>query len=358
MLTIDAIRDVKGPNEIEDVINYAKKIGFGDIHFKIDPATNLIAIIAIHSTKLGPALGGCRFLEYPSFTSALQDAIRLAWGMSYKAAISGLPLGGGKSVLLKPKVLPDRAAYFEAFGRFIEELGGRYITAVDSGTTTFDMDAIARSTSYVTSTSAVNGDPSPYTALGVRKAIEAAVKFQLGKNDLSGIHVAIQGVGNVGYYLAKELHQLGAKLTVSDINPVMVQRCVNEFAAATVETQLTHKVACDVFAPCALGAILNDRTIAEIKAPIIAGAANNQLAETRHGDLLQQRGILYAPDYVINSGGLIDVAAQYYHDPKSKVIKQVENIYNTTMNIFELAKKENAPTSNIADRIAAEKIAG
>lgn len=347
MLTTDAI---------ESVIHYAKKIGFGDIHIKIDHATNLTAIIAIHSTKLGPALGGCRCIEYPSFTAGLQDAIRLAWGMSYKAAISGLPLGGGKSVLLKPKELTNRTAYFEAFGRFIEELGGRYITAVDSGTSPFDMDAIAKSTSYVTSTSAVNGDPSPYTALGVRKAIEAAVKFQLGKNDLSGIHVAIQGVGNVGYYLAKELHQLGVKLTVSDINPTMVQRCVDEFAATVVATELTHKVACDVFAPCALGAVLNDQTIEEIKAPIIAGAANNQLAETRHGVRLQQLGILYAPDYVINAGGLIDVTAQYYHEPKTKVIAQVENIYNTSMQIFELAKKENVPTSEVADRIAAEKV--
>jgi leucine dehydrogenase len=246
------------------------------------------AIVAIHSTKLGPALGGCRFIEYPNTNAAIIDALRLARGMSYKAAISDLAFGGGKAVIIKPKGAFDRTALFKAFGRFVEELGGRYITAKDSGTTLEDMDIIATITNYVSSTSEMV-DPSPFTAHGVRRGIEAAVKFQLGKDSLDGLRVAIQGVGYVGHYLAAELHALGAKLIVADTDTAAVTRCVNEFGAQAVGVDDIYAVDCDVFAPCALGAIINDVTIPRIKASIIAGAANNQLDENRHGKILKQK---------------------------------------------------------------------
>lgn len=325
-----------------DIFQDASSLDFGDIHFKFDPATGLRAIIAIHNTHLGPALGGCRCLSYPSTEAAIVDAMRLARSMTYKAAISGLPLGGGKSVLMRPTPICDREAYFESFGRFVNELGGRYITAVDSGTSVADMDVIARTTKHVACTSAGSAgtdDPSPHTAVGVRWGLEAAVKFKLGRTDLDGIHVAIQGVGHVGYPLASQLHERGARLTVSDVNKAAVERCVDEFDADVVKPEDIYDVECDVFSPNALGAVISDDTLSRLRTKIVGGAANNQLAESRHGDALHKREILYAPDYAINAGGVIQIVTD-----KFALSERLSEIYDTLMRIFEQsAKKDEAP---------------
>lgn len=341
----------------DDFLDYALSHGFGDVHFKVDCKTGMKAIIAIHSTKLGPALGGCRFIEYPGSANAINDAMRLARGMSYKAASVNLPLGGGKAVIIKPKTPFDRDGYMHAFGRFVNDLGGRYITALDSGTKLSDMDIIAEHTPYVASLSKHNGDPSPFTAKGVLRGIEAAVEFQLNKTSLQGLHIAIQGLGHVGFLLAHHLHSLGAKLTVADINPLLVEKAVQEFDAKSVATDVIHKVPCDVFAPCALGAIINDISINQLQTPIIAGAANNQLAHTYHGQLLFDKGILYAPDYVINAGGLIFAASKYLNTSEQQVMNQIDDIGQHLMGIFKRSQQDNCPTSVIADVLAQEKLA-
>lgn len=357
MMSIDKITDKNQPIAEEDFLDYALSHGFGDIHFKVHPETGMKAIIAIHSTKLGPALGGCRFIEYPNTTAALKDAMRLARGMSYKAASIDLPLGGGKSVIIKPQGNFNRNEYMHQFGKFVEELNGRYITALDSGTLLSDMDIIAEHTSYVASLSKFNGDPSPYTAKGVLKGIQAAVAFKLGKDNLKGLHVAIQGLGHVGYNLAKHLHELGANLTVADISQSSVEAAVKEFGAKAVPTDVIHKVPCDVFAPCALGAIINDLTIPQLQTTIIAGAANNQLAHTYHGTMLHERGILFAVDYVINAGGLIFAANKYLQTHEDHIQEQVERIHHTLTEIFTRSSEENRATNEIADKIAQEKLA-
>jgi leucine dehydrogenase len=341
-----------------ELLAQARLLGFGEFHFKIDIPTGLFAIIAIHSTRLGPSLGGCRCLEYPSINAAILDVMRLAQGMSYKAAISNLPIGGGKTVLLKPPIIEDREKYFKAYGAFIETLGGRYITAVDSGTSVQDMDMVATVTKYVTSTSKGKGDPSPYTARGIRRAIEAGVAFKLKKKNLEGVHVAIQGLGHVGYHLVKELFERGAKLTVTDTSEETMQLCATEFGARPVAIDQIYSVACDVFAPCALGAILNDATIPLLRTPLVIGAANNQLAEPRHGNELHRLGILYAPDYVINAGGLIEVSTQYLNPTadRAEVLQKVDKIYDTILRIFERSQQENLPTSQIADNMALERL--
>ncbi|WP_298622051.1 amino acid dehydrogenase [uncultured Legionella sp.] len=341
----------------DDFLEYALSHGFGDLHFKVDPETGMKAMIAIHNTKLGPALGGCRFIEYPSTEAALKDAMRLARGMSYKAASVNLPLGGGKAVIMKPKGPFNRAEYMHQFGRFVNELNGRYITALDSGTVLNDMDIIAEHTDYVASLSKYNGDPSPFTAKGVLRGIQAAVEFKLGKNNLEGLHIAIQGMGHVGYALAKHLHELGATLTVADISPAAVELAVKEFGAKAVSTEAIHKVPCDVFAPCALGAIINDVTIPQLQTTIIAGAANNQLAHTFHGKKLHDKGILFAADYVINAGGVIFAASKYLHTPEDKVNEQINGIYTSLTEIFTRSAKDNLPASEIADTLAQEKLA-
>ncbi|MDF1827078.1 MAG: amino acid dehydrogenase [Legionellaceae bacterium] len=339
-----------------NVLDYADAHGFGDLHFKIDPITGMRAIIAIHSTQLGPALGGCRFVEYPDSNTALYDAMRLARGMSYKAASVGLPLGGGKAVILKPQGEYDREAYFHAFGEFVNSLGGRYITALDSGTDLNDMDIIEQHTPYVASSSRLQGDPSPFTAEGVLLGIQAAAQFKWNNPSLKGLHVAIQGLGHVGYALARKLHALNVKLTVADVNADAVARAVQEFQAESISTDKIHEVACDIFAPCALGAVLNNQTIPALQASVVAGAANNQLAHTCHGQQLHDRGILYAPDYVINAGGLIFAADQYLNHAIKPNPEQLNNIHTSLLEIFHRSARENLPTSTIADTIAQEKL--
>jgi leucine dehydrogenase len=333
---------------------------FGEVHFKVDKATQLRAIVAIHDSRLGPALGGCRFIEYDTDADALVDALRLARGMTYKAALAGLAHGGGKSVIIRPKQRFDRVALFRAFGRFIADLRGHYITAEDSGTGLEDMEIIRSVTSHVTGidpSHGGSGDPSPFTALGVRRGIEACVKFKLGKATLQGIHVAVQGVGHVGYYLCKELHAAGAKLTVADVDKLKSERARREFGAAVVDIDRVAEVECDVFAPCALGAGLNDSTIPHLRAPIVAGAANNQLAQPRHGDDLQARGILYAPDYAINAGGLVNVAQEVKGYDAKLAREGTLRIYDTIWDICERSKRLGAPTYKVADIMVEEKLA-
>jgi leucine dehydrogenase len=339
-----------------DFMDYALAHGFGEIHFKVDPETGMKAIIAIHSTKLGPALGGCRFIEYPDTAAAIQDAMRLAIGMSSKAALANLPLGGGKAVIIKPSTPYDREGYLKQFGAFVNSLGGQYITAMDSGTQLEDMDIIAENTPYVASRSS-HGDPSPATALGVFRGIEAAVSFKLKIPGVRGLHVAIQGLGHVGYRLAEHLHLAGARLTVADINPALVERAVQAFNAEHVSTSAIHSVACDVFAPCALGGVLNDMTINQLQTTIVAGAANNQLAHTFHGQQLHDKGILYAPDYVINAGGLIFAAGRYASTPEAQMQQQINGIGTRLLEIFGRSSAENRPTSTISDAIAKELLA-
>ena len=337
----------------DDIFARASSLGFGDIHFKHDAATDMRAIIAIHNTRLGPALGGCRCVPYPSTQAALFDVMNLARAMSYKAAMAGLPLGGGKAVIMRPNHITDREALFEAYGSFVNELGGRYISSVDSGTGVDDMDIAARKTKYVRSTSG-QGDPSPSTALGVRRGIEAAVKHQLGLDTLEGIHVAIQGAGHVGYYLAKELHTLGTKLSMCDISESAVERCADEFGATIVDPDNIYNVSADVFAPCALGGVINDQTINKLKVKIVAGATNNALASIAHAISLHEKGILYAPDYVINAGGLMQV----WIKDETALREKIYDIYTTLTNLFQRSSGDQASPAIVVDHMAEEILYG
>jgi leucine dehydrogenase len=342
-----------------DTFGHLKAYDFGEVHLKLDRATGLRAIVAIHDTRLGPALGGCRFLPYETEEAALVDALRLARGMTYKAALAGLAHGGGKSVLIRPSGHFDRVALFRAFGRFVEDLGGHYITAEDSGTGLEDMEIIRTATKHVTGVDVAtggSGDPSPFTALGVRRGIEACVKVKLGRTSLEGVHVAVQGVGHVGYYLCKELHGVGAKLSVADVDPLKAERAQREFGAAIVPLDRIFEIPCEVVAPCALGSAMNDQSIPKLKATIVAGAANNQLSEPRHGDDLHARGILYAPDYAINAGGLVNVAQEVKgYDAKASREKTMK-IYDTIFDIAERSAKNHVPTYRVADLIVEERL--
>jgi leucine dehydrogenase len=342
-----------------DLFGHLRAYDYGEVHFKFDKATQLRAIVAVHDSRLGPALGGCRFLPYDTDEAAVVDALRLARGMTYKAALAGLPHGGGKSVIIRPAKHFDRVALFRAFGKFLEDLGGHYITAEDSGTGLEDMEVVRTVTKHVTGIDVAHGgsgDPSPFTALGVRRGIEACVEFKLKKTSLAGVHVAVQGVGHVGYHLCKELAAAGAKLSVADVDPLKSERAHREFGAEIVPLERIFEIACDVVAPCALGSALNDETIPRMQAKIVAGAANNQLAEPRHGDDLHARGILYAPDYAINAGGLVNVAQEVQgYDAKVSRDKTLK-IFDTIMDIAQRSAKLNAPTYRVADILVEEKL--
>lgn len=327
------------------------------LHLAQDPVTGLRAIIAIHDTRLGPALGGCRYLAYPDDDSALRDAIRLARGMSYKAALAGLPHGGGKAVILRPAHVPDRAALFEAFGRMVETLGGRYITAVDSGTSSLDMDCVALHTRHVTSTQAA-GDPSPCTALGVFAGIRASALARLGSDDLEGLHIAVQGLGNVGYALAEQLAAAGAELLVSDLDPGRVQLAVEQLGAHPVASDALLTTPCDILAPCGLGGVLNAQSAPQLRCAVVAGAANNQLASPDIADLLEARGILYAPDYVINSGGLIHVALRHRGDDMPAITAHLARIGQRLTDIYAHAQADKRSPARVADALAERLLYG
>lgn len=319
----------------------------------------LRAIIAIHNTTLGPALGGCRLYDYASEADAVRDVLRLSRGMTYKAAVAGLDLGGGKAVILGDPATKTEAM-FRAFGRHVQSLHGRYITAEDMNTSVEDMDNIRRETRHVTGSAAAqggSGDPSPVTAWGCFHGIRACLEVTYGSPEVSGRTVAIQGVGNVGYWLAKYLHQAGAKLVYADISRRNLTRATEEFGGTVVEGDEIYKANCDVLAPCAIGGILNGRTIPMVRAPIIAGGANNQLDdETRDGETLASRGIAFAPDYVINAGGLINVYSELKGYPREKAMQDAANIFNTVKRIINKAKSEGTTTVQAANQVAQERI--
>ncbi len=334
--------------------------GSQELHFARDAASGLEAIVAIHDDRLGPALGGCRFIPYPSAEAAVLDALRLARGMTYKAALAGVSHGGAKAVIRRPAGAFDRGALFRAFGRFVEKLDGRYITAEDSGTTTADMDVVRRETAHVTGIEREGkggGNPSPMTALGVRRGMEAVVEVALGRRSLEGLVVAVQGVGQVGARLCAEVHALGAKLVVADVAAERAQEVERAYGARVVALDEIHRIPCDVFAPCALGAVFDDRTIPELRCKVIAGAANNQLAEPRHGDALFARGILYAPDYAINAGGLIHVASEHRGFDADAVRDRTMRIYDTVLEIARRAVQRGVSPHRIADALAEERLA-
>ncbi|MFD1610047.1 Leu/Phe/Val dehydrogenase [Oceanobacillus luteolus] len=343
-----------------EIFNVMGKYDYEQLILCQDKASGLKAIIAIHDTTLGPALGGTRMWTYDSEEAAIEDALRLAKGMTYKNAAAGLDLGGGKTVIIGDPRKDKNPEMFRAFGRYIQGLGGRYITAEDVGTTTEDMDLIHLETEYVTgispNTPGAAGNPSPVTAYGVYQGMKATAKEAFGSDSLEGKIIAVQGVGNVAYALCEYLHNEGAELIVTDINEDSVKRAVENFGAKAVGPNEIYGVDCDIFAPCALGAIINDETLPQFKAKVIAGSANNQLAEDRHGDALHEMGIIYAPDYVINAGGVINVADELAGYNKERALKKVGIIYSNLERVYEISKRDNVPTYVAADRMAEERI--
>jgi leucine dehydrogenase len=324
-----------------------------------EEAAGYHGIIVIHNTALGAAVGGTRYWSYTTEDDAITDGLRLARGMTYKNALAGLPCGGGKSIILRSNHAVDRERLFRAHGRLVNSLGGKYVTAEDVGTSPADMEYILKETNHVAGLQGRSGDPSPHTARGVFRAMQATAKFKWGSDDLSGKTIALQGCGHVGYFLAGELARVGAKLIASDVDPAKVRRVVEDHRAKAVAPEEVYSVPADVFAPCALGGVLNDETIPKLKAAMVVGAANNQLLEPRHGDLLEQRSILYAPDYAANAGGIINGGCREmlgWDAPRTAV--KVDAIYDTVLQIFEAAKEEGIPTYQMADRLAEKRWKG
>jgi leucine dehydrogenase len=327
-------------------------MGHEEIVMCSDPSVGYRGILAVHSTKLGPALGGTRFWQYATDEEAITDALRLSRGMTYKNAVAGLHLGGGKSIIIGDNKTTDREKIFRAHGRFVESLGGRYITAEDVGTSTKDMSYVQMETSHVAGLASKSGDPSPVTAHGVFRAVQASANRKWGSDILEGKTVAIQGCGSVGTYLAKELSAAGAKLIVSDIDSAKAARVAQLTGAKIVEGDAIFTADADIFSPCALGGIINDTTIPKLKVEIVAGGANNQLLEERHGDALQAKGILYAPDYVANAGGVINVYGEVVGWDEQRALDKAEDIYDTILKVFDIAEAKHIPTYEAADRLA------
>ncbi|HEX2090659.1 MAG TPA: Glu/Leu/Phe/Val dehydrogenase [Actinomycetota bacterium] len=332
---------------------------YEQVVFFHDPPTGLRAIVAIHSTTLGPALGGTRFYPFGSEEEALRDVLRLARGMTYKAAAAGLDLGGGKGVIIGDPKRIKNEELLRAYGRFIDTLGGRYITAEDIGTDRDDMDVIRRETRYVTGVAPElggSGDPSPVTAYGVFLGLKACVQEAWQEHTLEGRRVAVQGVGKVGYHLVKHLVEAGASVVVSDVDVDAVGKAVRDFGVDTAEPEKIHAEECDIFAPCAMGGVIRDDTIPNLRCRVVAGAANNQLERLEHGEALATAGILYAPDYVINAGGLINVADELQGYNETRARARVQSIYRTLREIFRMARDRRISTAAAADRFAEERI--
>lgn len=333
------------------------------VAFGFDADSGLQAIVAVHNTRLGPGLGGLRMQPYPSSREALTDVLRLSRGMTYKNAMAGLPHGGGKAVVIGDPARDKREPLLRAMGRFVERQGGCYITAEDAGIAVADLRVLAEETRYLTGLPVAaaadhSGDPSPATALGVFGGMAVAVRHRLGAESLTGCRVAVQGLGSVGDRLAAHLHEAGARLVVSDVRKEAVARAQEVFGAEVRPPESIHAADVDVFAPCALGGALNDRTLAEVTAPVVAGAANNQLQRPEHGRRLHERGILYAPDYVINAGGVIEVAAQWGVYDGGEVRRRVLGIADTLDQVFREAGATGEPPEVIADRIAERRFRG
>ena len=347
-----------------DKFGYMERYGFEQLCFFHDKHTGLKAITAIHNTVLGPALGGSRFWNYNDEEEAVEDALRLARGMTYKSALAGLPLGGGKTVIIgDPAVLrkdpAKREAFWRAFGRYLEGLSGRYITAEDVGTHPLDMVYVKMETDNVVGLPGRSGNPSPFTALGVFKSILACCKHVYGDDSPKGKTVAVQGVGNVGYYLCKYLHEVGAKLVVCDINQESIDKVVNEFGATVVAPDAIYDVDCDIYAPCALGATVNSDTIPKLKCKIVCGGANNVFKDAAvHAKELDARGIVYAPDYLANAGGVINVCYELapggYDEAASR--RDIDMIYHRMLDILRIAKETGRLTYQIADELAEKRI--
>lgn len=321
-----------------------------------EPRIGYKGIIAIHDTTLGPALGGTRFWDYDTGGEAIEDALRLARGMTYKSALAGLNLGGGKSVIVGDPNTRDREMIFRAHGRAVESLAGRYITAEDVGTSPADMDFVHMETDHVVGLMGKSGDPSPVTAFGVYQAMKAAALYKYGSDSLEGKHVTVQGVGHVGYFLCQDLAEEGARLTVTDIDEEKVKVVGDEFGATAVKPDEIYAVDAHIFAPCALGAILNDDTLEVLDVDIVVGGANNQLAEPRHAKEVEDRGILYGPDYLVNAGGLINVYAEIEGWPSERSLRKAGEIYHTLIRILELAGEEKITSAEAADRVAEQRM--
>ncbi len=333
------------------------------VAFYHDEEAGLSAIIAVHNTNLGPALGGCRMWPYINSSEALTDVLRLSKGMTYKSAMANLELGGGKSVIIGDPRKAKSPEMMRAMGRFVDSLGGKYFTAEDSGIAVTDLQTMAEESSYIAGVNAryhyngeeADGNPAPSTAYGVFVGLRSTVEYAMG-TDLKGVKVAIQGMGHVGYRLAKHLHEAGAKLFVTDIYPEGIERAVNEFGATAVAPEEIFTLDVDVIAPCALGAAINDESLPTIKAKVIAGAANNQLAREEMGELLRERGILYAPDYVINAGGVIDIFHQRMESSSNDALREhLENIGTTLQEIYTRSDEEGKATNRVANMMAEER---
>ena len=345
-----------------DKFTYMEKYGYEQLVYMYDRNSGLKGLICVHDTTLGPALGGSRVWEYENEEDAVYDVLRLARGMTKKAACAGLNLGGGKAVIIgnSKKLKTDtvkREAFWRAFGKYVESLNGRYITAEDVGTSTEDMNFINMETNHVVGLADKSGDPSPFTALGTLKGIKACLKEERGSAKLDGITVAVQGVGHVGYYLCELLHAENAKLVVCDIDPERTQRVADEFGARVVSVDDIYDQECDVFAPCALGATIHEETLKRQKCKIIAGSANNVLKDSEiDGQLVHDLGFVYAPDYVINAGGLINVYHEIQGYKKENAIRAVDLIFDRVREIIRLSKETNKPTYLVADEMAERRI--
>lgn len=332
--------------------------GFESLHLLTDAATGLRAFVALHSTVLGPGLGGTRALAtYADEEEAAVDALRLARGMTYKAAMAGLPLGGGKAVIMLPRENFDRAALFEAFGRGVDGLGGRYVTTEDSGTSPQDMVAVVRATKHVVGLPGTSGDPSPVTAYGVVRGIEATQRHLNGTDSLEGMRVNVLGVGHVGRALVGELRQRGARVFVADVRTQSAEEAAQTFGATVLSPEALLENEADFYAPCALGGAINDQTLAKLRVKAVTGAANNQLLEKQHGEALAKRGIVYAPDYVINAGGLINVAQELEGYDREKAMARAKLIYDTVLELLERSKREGRRPEQVADEMVEERIA-
>ncbi len=336
--------------------------GYEEVYKATDPGAGLTAFVAVHDTTLGPALGGCRMWHYSREEDAVTDVLRLSRGMTFKSAVARTGLGGGKAVIIGDPKTEKTEELFRAMGRFVHTLGGRYTTAEDVGTNEADMLNLREVTPYVSGLPRIkggSGDPSPYTALGVFLGLKAAVEARLGTSDLSGLHVSVQGIGNVGYGLAKQLKEAGARLTITDVHEQRLQEAASELGATVVGPNEIYAVDADVFAPCALGAVINDRTLPQLKCKVVAGGANNQLAEDRHGEALVEKGILYAPDFVLNAGGIINVSVEFMPDGynEEESLKRVHNIATAIKDIVRTADEQQIPTSQAAFVLAQQILA-
>lgn len=337
----------------------SKHGGHEEVVFCHDPDVGLKAIIAIHNTALGPALGGTRMWNYATEDEALVDVLRLSKGMTYKAAAAGLNLGGGKAVIIGDSKKQKTEGLFRAFGQFVNSLNGKYITAEDVGTSEKDMEYIFMETPFVTGIPkdfGGSGDPSPYTAHGVLMGIKASAKWQLGTDSLKGMRVAVQGLGNVGSHLVKYLVEEGAQVIASDIDPTKVKAHQEKYGVKGVSPEEILFTDCEILAPCALGAIVNDKSITQFKTKIICGGANNLLAEPKHGDQLRELGILYAPDYVVNAGGLMNVFVELEGYSPDRAFEKTRKVFDNVTKVYEIAKRDNVGNHTAADRLAEERI--